>query len=161
MSFITGFSYRHIWSQSSIVYIHQDSDLSHCDTHHLLYTDHTGCYSHCRSNVEHTLQEIIHKIKLALRNSWNIFIAWYVFFLVLVIIISDRKRSLNMEDKDKMTMLDKFTMLILGKETRRFFLARFAKFIANKTNIICLQYSMCTIPSRASNWCDFVIISYF
>ena len=50
LKLVTMFSYRRIWVPSSVVYIHEDSDQSHCHTRHLLYTDHTECYSHCRSN---------------------------------------------------------------------------------------------------------------
>lgn len=51
----TMFSYRHIWDPSNVVYIHEDNDQSHCHTHHLLCTDHTGWYSCCRSGVGNKL----------------------------------------------------------------------------------------------------------
>ena len=50
-----------------------------------------------------------------------------------------------MADKDKMTMLDKFTMLILGKETRRFFQPGLLgllliKQISFVCSTVCVQY---------------------
>lgn len=36
-------TYRHIWVVASVAYIHEDRNLSKCDTRHLLYTDHTAC----------------------------------------------------------------------------------------------------------------------
>ena len=63
ISWITNF-YRHILTQSTVVYIHEDIHQSTCYTHHLLYTDHMDCYSHCRSSWLDRLEHYVEIIKV-------------------------------------------------------------------------------------------------
>ena len=80
MSFITSFSYCHIWSQSSVVYIHEDNHQSYRHKDHFLYTDRIWCHSHCLGSVVHRLQGITHKIRIDLRNYRNIHIVRHRIF---------------------------------------------------------------------------------
>ena len=52
-------TYRHIWVVSSVAYIHEDRNLSQCDTHHLFYTDHIGCFCYIwvRASVVYNHQD--------------------------------------------------------------------------------------------------------
>ena len=78
ISFITTLSYRHIWVPSSVVYIHEGSDRSHCDTYRHLDTDHMACYSHCRSSVGNILY--IKKIDLTLDKKQNMYVSFVSYF---------------------------------------------------------------------------------